>query len=122
MEEDMNHKVMTAVLAVALSIPAIAFAQNSGQQDDKNLQEEQNQAAMANMTGGDDQIKHTMSGMVSNNGTTFTSGDTSYVVNNPKSLQAYDNQSVGVSFQFNSDNNTIHIISVSPSQAPVQSR
>ncbi len=109
-------KVITAFLAIVLSVPAIAFAQNSGQQDDKKMQEQQNQAAMASVTGENDQERHNMSGMVSNDGKMFTSGSTTYTVSNPKALKAYDNQSVSVKFQFNTDSNTIHIVSVSRGQ------
>ncbi len=110
-------KVMTALLAVSLSFPAIALAQNnSGQQDDKATQEKQNQAAMANEMGTDTQPRQHMSGMVSDGGKNLTSDNKVYTVNNPKALKNYDNQSVAVVFQFNTDNNTIHIISVSPSQ------
>jgi hypothetical protein len=108
------NKVTIAFLSIALFIPAVAFAQNGGQQDDKKMQEQQNQAAMASVTGENDQERHTMSGMVSNNGKMFTSGNTIYTVSNPKSLKAYDNQSVTVKFQFNTDSNTIHIVSASP--------
>ena len=109
-------KVMTAFLAIALSLPAIAFAQNSGQQDDKTTRAKENQAAMANEMGTDTQPKQHMSGMVSNGGKNLTSENKVYTVNYPKVLKNYDNQSVAVMFQFNTDNNTIHIISVSPSQ------
>lgn len=113
-------RVTTALLAIALSIPAIAFAQNNGQQQDdsKKTQEQQNQAAMTDQMGGNTMPKHTMSGMVSNNGKTLTSGDKSYIVKNSKALKGYDNQSVSVVFLFNTDSNTIRILSVSP--APSQ--
>ncbi len=109
-------KVMTALLAIFLSLPAIAFAQNSGQQDDKSTQNKQNQAAMANEMGTNAQPRQHMSGMVSNGGQNFASDNKIYTVNNPKALKSYDNQSVAVVFQFNTDTNTIHVISVSPSQ------
>ncbi len=109
--------VMTVLLGVALSMAAIAFAQNmQPQQNDKHEQQEANQAAQENMTGTSAQPQHTMSGMVSDGGTRFTSDNTSYVVNNPNALKGQDNQSVTVRFLFNTDNNTIHIISVSPTQ------
>ncbi len=108
-------KVMTALLAVSLSFPAIALAQNnSGQQDDKTTQAEQNQAAAANVMGTDAQPRQHMAGTVSNNGKNLTSNNKVYTVNNPKALKNYDNKSVAVEFLFNTDNNTIHIISVSP--------
>ncbi len=110
------NKVATAFLALALCIPAIAFAQNSGQQDDKNLQQQQNQKAQANQMGVDTQEKKTMSGTVSNQGKSFTSGNTTYMVSNPGKLKGRDNQTVSVEFRFNTDNNTIRITSVSPAQ------
>jgi hypothetical protein len=111
-------KVITACLATALFVPAIAIAQNSSQQpNDKNLdQQQQNQSAMSNQMGVTTRPKQTMSGSVTNDGKTFTSDNKSYIVNNPKALKNYDNQSVSVVFQFNSDNNSIHILSVSPAQ------
>ncbi|MGC2108466.1 MAG: hypothetical protein WA655_03050 [Candidatus Korobacteraceae bacterium] len=117
-------KLMIAVLAVGLSVPAIAFAQdtaqqpNSAQQNNKTMQQGQNQAAETDQMGMNTQPQHTMAGMVSNGGKTLTSGDTSYLVNNPKALKKYDNQSVSVKFQFNpNNNNTIHILSASPAQS-----
>ena len=104
--------VLTLLLTAALFLPAMAFAQNGGQQDDKAAQQEANQAASVAMTGGTTQPQYTMTGMVSDNGKTFTSGDTSYVVDNPKSLKDHDNQNVTVRFQFNTDRNTLHIISI----------
>jgi hypothetical protein len=109
------NKVTTAFLAIVLFIPALAFAQDSGQSD-KKLQEEQNQAAMTSTTGEIGSARHNMVGMVSNAGQNFTSDNTTYIVNNPKSLKNYDGQSVKVTFQFNTDTNTIHIISASPGQ------
>lgn len=44
----------------------------------------------------------------------MTSNDKAYVVNNPEALKGYDDKSVAVVYQFNADNNTIHIISVQP--------
>jgi hypothetical protein len=69
---------------------------------------------MANQMGADSQPQRQMSGMASNNGKTLTSNDKAYVVNNPKALKGYDDKSVAVVYQFNTDNNTIHIISVQP--------
>ena len=107
--------VMTVLLGVALSVPAIVFAQNmQPQQNDKHERQEANQAAQENVTGGSTQPQHTMSGMVSNGGRNLTSDNTSYVVNNPNALKGHDNQSVTVKFLFDTDNNTIHVISVSP--------
>lgn len=112
-------KLTTALLGIALSIPTIALAQNSQQQqDEKNTQQQQNQAAMTDQMGGNTMPKHTMSGMVSNKGTNLTSDNKVYTVSNPKALKGYDNQSVSVEFRFNTDSNTIRVLSVSP--APSQ--
>ncbi|MGB8890253.1 MAG: hypothetical protein WCC87_26240 [Candidatus Korobacteraceae bacterium] len=110
-------KVAVVLLAMVLSIPVIAFAQNSGQQDDKKMQQEENQAAMTSVTGENDQARHNMSGMVSSDGKMLTSGNTTYTVSNPKALKSYDNQSVSVVFVFNTDTNTIHIVSATPGPA-----
>lgn len=109
-------KVMLASIAVALFIPAMAFAQSNTQQSSKAQQAEQNQAAMNDETGSATQTQHTMTGMVSNNGKTLTVGNTSYIVNNPHSLKNYENQSVSVKFLFNTDSNSIHILKVNPGQ------
>jgi len=112
-------KVITVLLGVALYIPAIAFAQSSAQQNDKAKEQQQNQAAEMNENGSTTTPQHKMTGMVSNGGHMFTNGDTSYTVNNPNSLKQYENQTVAVVFQFNpNNNNTIHIISVTPAQPP----
>lgn len=113
-------KIVIAFLALALFIPVAVFAQSDAQpqQTDKAMQQQQNQAAEADQTGATTTPQHKMSGMVSNSGKTLTSGDTSYIVNNPKALKKYDNQSVAVVFQFNpNNNNTIHIISATPAQS-----
>ncbi len=101
-------KMMAVLLGVALSVPAIAFAQNTQQPNGKHEQQEANQAAQENMTGGSAQPQHTMSGMVSNGGRTLTSNNTGYVVNNPNALKDHDNQSVTVTFLFDTDNNSHH--------------
>lgn len=80
------------------------------------MQQQQNQAAETSEMGGNLQAKHTMSGMVGSNGSTLTSNDKVYTVKNPKALKAYDNQSVTVTYHFNTDQNSIHILSVSPAQ------
>jgi len=117
-------KMMMALLTMALALPMMAFAQSgqmqNGQpdqmQNNKRMQQEQSQAATVDQTGQSTLPKHTMTGMVSNNGKSFTSDNTTYVVNNPKTLKKYEDQNVSVRFQFDTDNNTIHIISVNPAQ------
>lgn len=114
------NKVMTALLALALSVPVLAFAQSSMQQDDSNTKQTQdqksNQAAMDNVDGMNTSPNHEMTGMVSDNGKRFTSNNVSYKVSNPNSLKNYDNQNVTVKFQFNTTNNTIKVGKVSPAQ------
>jgi len=111
-------KVLTAFLGLALLLPAIAIAQESAhEQNQKAMQQQQNQAAETNEMGATTTPQHKMTGMVSNDGKTLTSGNTSYVVNNPKSLKKYDNQNVSVVYQFNpNNNNTIHVVSATPEQ------
>jgi hypothetical protein len=109
-------KLMTVVLAGAMTIPAMAFAQSAQQDDAKASQDHANQSAEVAQMGSSTLPQHTMAGMVSNHGKTFTSDNKEYIVNNPGSLKSYDNQSVSVKYQFNADNNKIHIVSVSPGQ------
>ncbi|HKD85613.1 MAG TPA: hypothetical protein VKB58_12755 [Terriglobales bacterium] len=114
-------KMMLALLAIALSIPAIAFAQNSTQdqpsQRDQQMQAQENQAAQQSQMGSTTFPKQAMSGMVSNNGRSLTSNNKTYQISNPKTLKAYDGQSVSVQYIMNTDNNTIKVLSVSPSQS-----
>ncbi len=109
-------KVMIALLAGALSIPVLAFAQQDTQSADKADQQKANQSAEVAENGSSTLPQHSMTGMVSNNGQTFTSDNKSYIVNNPHTLKAYNDQSVMIKFQFNADQNKIHIVSVSPAQ------
>jgi len=110
-------RFITALLATALFLPAMAFAQNSSQSDTARQaqRQEANQAAQDQMDGGDTSPHHSMTGMVSDNGKTFTSNNTTWQVSNPHALKNYNNQNVTVKFQFNTDNNTIKIDKVTPS-------
>ncbi len=115
------RKLMTALLAMALAIPMLAFAQsgqmqNEQTQDQKNTQAEQNQAASIDQTGQTTMPEHSMTGMVSNGGQSFTSDNKTWVVENPKKLKNYDNQNVSIEFKFDTERNTIHIQSVTPAQ------
>jgi hypothetical protein len=111
------NKLMTAFLAIALFIPAMAFAQSGAQQDDKATQAQQNQAAQADQMGSTTQPKQTLTGMVSDGGSTLTSTDNKiYKVSNPHALKGYDNQSVSVRFIFNTGNNSIRVLKVNPGQ------
>ena len=111
------NKIAIAFLALALCIPAMAFAQQSGQQDNQQLKQQQmNQSAQEQVVGTDTAPHHMMSGTVSNGGGNFTSGDTTYAVANPDKLKAYDTQSVSIKFQFDPDSNQIHIDSVTAGQ------
>jgi hypothetical protein len=110
-------KVTTALLAIALSVPAVAIAQSSGQQDNSQpqvQQEQANQAASDQMNGMDTSPHQMLTGVVSNGGKTFTSNDTAYQVANSDMLKNYDGQTVSVKFQFNPEKNTIKINKVQP--------
>ncbi len=104
-------KFLTGLLALALFVPAIAIAQDKSQPDTASQaqRQEANQAAADNVNGVDTSPHHTMTGMVSEGGTMFTSNNTTWHVSNPSALKSYDNQNVTVKFQFNTDNNTIKV-------------
>jgi hypothetical protein len=110
-------KVTIALLAIALSIPALAFAQNTHEENERLQQKEDNQAADVNMTGRSMQVPHHMTGKVSDNGKNLTVGNTTWVVDNPNKLKNYDGKTVSVKFQFHTSDNTLHIMSVSSGQA-----
>jgi len=114
------QKLITALLALLLLIPALAFGQysQSPQQDDKNAQAQRNESAQDDQIGNGTQPRHTMSGMVSNGGLNLTSNDRVYTLDNPDSLKSHDNQSVTVEFLFNTDRNKIHVTKVNPTQPP----
>jgi len=112
-------KFIIALLATALILPAMAFAQNNNdQQAQHHEQQEQNQAAQVNMMGGSTQPEHHMTGMVTEGGKRFVSDNTSYLIANPHMLQKYDNQTVSVIFQFDASSNKLHIMKVSTAQTP----
>jgi hypothetical protein len=104
-------KFLTGLLALALFVPAIALAQDKSQPDTQSEAQQQraNQAAADKVNGFDTSPNHSMTGMVSDGGKTFTSDNTVWHVSNPKALKNYDNQNVTVQFQFNTDDNTIRI-------------
>jgi hypothetical protein len=124
----------TALLAIALSVPAVAMAQSTtqdnsaqstSQQDSMQTsqsntqadQAKQNQAAETQMNGMNTSPHQTMTGMVSADGKTFTTSDNKvYQVSNPGSLKDYANQNVTVKAQFNTDSNSIKINKVNPSK------
>lgn len=125
------RKLMIALFAMALAMPMLAFAQSDQQgqtmqnqqvpadqqmQNQKNSQAAQNQAASIDQTGQTTMPKHNMTGMVGDGGKSFTSDNKTYVVQNPKKLKNYDNQTVSVEFKFDTEKNQIHIQSVSPTQ------
>lgn len=111
------NKLTMALLAIALSVPVLAAAQSSDQQDTTKAQQTQaNQAAMNDVAGMNTAPHRTMTGMVSDNGGRFTSDNVSYVVSNPDKLKNYDNQNVTVKVQFNTGKNTIKIDKVNPAQ------
>lgn len=116
------QKLTTALLALALSIPVMAFAQdgqNSGssdQQAQRHEQQEQNQSAGDTMVGANTQPMHHMMGMVGDDGKSFTSDNKVYQVANPGALKKYNGQNVDIKFQFNSETNKIHVSSVNAGQ------
>lgn len=110
-------KVTIALLAIALSIPVLAFAQNTHQGNKRLQQKEDNQAADVNMMGESMQVPHHMTGKVSDNGKNLTVGNTTWVVDNPNELKNYDGKMVSVKFQFHTSDNTLHVMSVSSGQA-----
>ena len=112
------RKLMTALFAMALAIPMLAFAQDAQQQmqDQKNSQAAANQASSIDQTGQTTMPRHNMTGMVSNGGNSFTSDNKTYVVENPKKLKSFDNQNVSIQLKFDTEKNTIRVLSVAPSQ------
>lgn len=119
------RKLMTALFAMVLAAPMLAFAQssqsqdqpaNQQMQDQKNTQAQENQAASIDETGQTTMPRHNMTGMVSNGGQSFTSDNKTYVVENPKKLKSYDSQNVSIELKFDTERNTIHVLSVTPAQ------
>ena len=111
-------KWTTALLAIALCLPALAFAQDSSQQQSKDQvqQQQANQAAMNTTQGMNTSPHHEMTGMVNEDGTRFTSDNVSYQVANPDKLKNYANQNVTVKFQSETENNKIKVTKVHPSK------
>lgn len=112
-------KLMTAVLGLALCIPVMAFAQQSQSTHHENQQMQQqdaNASAATQAEGLDTMPNRTENGMVTNSGKYFQVGNTKYLVGNPHSLKKYDGQNVNATYQFDPNNNTIHIIRVKPGQ------
>jgi hypothetical protein len=113
-------KMMTALLALALSVPAVAFAQSTQTQQDQD-QSKQNQAAENQVNGMNTMPHHTISGTISPDGKTFTTSDNKvYKVSNPNSVKDYANQQVSVEYQFNTESNTIHVNKVMMGQQQSQ--
>lgn len=112
------NKWTTALLAIALCLPALAFAQSSTDQQsaDQAQQDRANQAAMNHSQGMNTSPHHEMTGMVNEDGTRFVSNDVSYQVANPDKLKNYANQNVTVKFQDETENNKIKITKVNPSK------
>ena len=106
------RKLMTALFAMVLAAPMLAFAQssqsqdqpaNQQMQDQKNTQAQENQAASIDATGQTTMPRHNMIGMVSNGGQSFTSDNKTYVVENPKKLKRYDSQNVSIELKFDTE-------------------
>ncbi len=132
-------KLFSICLALALSLPLLAWTQYGSQQssNDQNQPNAQGQSSqqpsaqsqssqqspdMSQDQGG----KHKkgkskkMSGTVSNNGKTFTNDQDSksYTVDNPTALQAQEGQHVNVIVAVDPDTNTVHIIQVASPGTP----
>lgn len=113
-------KLLTGLLALAFLVPAAALAQSSTQQDNsqpsQQQRDQQNDAAAEDHMSTSTQPLHNMSGTVSNGGMTLTSNNTAYQVSNPDKLKSYDNQTVNVEYQYNTDKNSIKINKVNGGQ------
>ncbi|HZP24806.1 MAG TPA: hypothetical protein VFB04_15260 [Terriglobales bacterium] len=114
-------KLITALLALALSSAAVAFAQDNTQQQNPNNnskmeQQSANQSAENQVNGMNTSPHHTMTGMVGDDGRTFSSNNTTWKVSNPNALKNYNGQNVTVRYQFNSDRNTIKVNKVESGQ------
>jgi pyocin large subunit-like protein len=119
--EAFMRKIITTLFALALAVPMLAVAQSGQmqkqqQQYQNTTQADENQAAAISENGGTTMEPHHITGMVSNDGKNLTSGNTMYAINNPKELQKYNNQKVTAKFEFDTDTNTLHILSVMPAQ------
>lgn len=110
------NKILTGLLALALFTPALALAQNDQQQNSDAQRAQQNQAAENQVNGSNTSPHQMMTGMVSDNGNSFTSNNTKYQVSNPDALKNYNNQTVTVKYQFNTESNSIKINKVNPQQ------
>ena len=114
------RKLKIALLAIALSVPALAFAQSSQDQQatpDQVQRQQANQAAMNQVDGMNTSAHQTMTGMVSSDGKQFTSNNTTYQISNPGALKNYENQNVTIKFQMKTGSNMLKIDKVMPSQS-----
>ena len=104
-------KILLSILAAcALSLMLMAQTQDTSKAS--GSQGTQNQQSQAS-TQTDQNANQTISGKVSNQGKTFTSDKgQSYTVDNPSSLQNYDNQQVAVIVQVDPNTGDLHIIHV----------
>ena len=114
------NKLTTALLAIALSVPVMAFAQSGQDSAGKVQQQQANQAASNDVNGMNTAPHSSMTGMVSNGGKTFTSDNVAYQVANPDKLKSYDGQTVTVKSQYNSGNNKIKVNKVMPASGSGQ--
>jgi opacity protein-like surface antigen len=101
--------LLLAVLAVALSLSIVAFAQSNS--NPSSNQQQGQQGAQNSQTSAGNQH---MSGTVSKNGTTFTdrSDNKTYNVSNPDALAGHEGQPVALLVHVDPDDNVIHIIQV----------
>lgn len=109
--------LVLGVAVLALSLPIVAVAQDTTNQN--NNQPNQSQPNDANAKQANAQNDKNMSGKVSSNGKTFTSDADSkkYQVNNPDALKDYEDQHVAVIVAVDPDTGDLHIIHV---EAPQQ--
>jgi inosine-uridine nucleoside N-ribohydrolase len=95
--------LVVSVAVLALSLPIMAVAQDATKQNDNQTQQKANAKNNKNM-----------SGKVSSDGKTFTNDVDSkkYRVNNPSTLQDYEDQHVAVIVAVDPDTGDLHIIQV----------
>jgi cytoskeletal protein RodZ len=117
--------LILVVLAFALSLASIAWAQDNSQsgqgqsgQGQMNPQSGQ-PSSQTSQTNQNSQAGQNMSGTVSRDRKTFTSDkdSKSYRVNNPQSLKGYEGQHVAVLVSMDPDTGDIHITQI---EAPPQ--
>lgn len=120
-----------AVLAIALAVPAVTFAQttttpptaanpNMTQPSDANTQPAQpstgqpaqSQSDRAGSSANDvNSQNQTLTGTISADGKTLTCSDKTYTISNPNSVKAYANQPISVEYEMDT-NDSIRITKI----------